>query len=426
MERVKGIEPSSQFGASDDVFLMGFFIITPRWTPPDVSTIVSTNMASIHRRPRSPFWHGAFRQGGKLVLRSTGSADKAVARRIADEWEQIARQAEAGTHIEQQTREVIVGILKRANVESHSIKTPSLKAFLDGWLASKLSALAKGSAWSYQKAIDGFLTWAGKKAAMPIAAVQPQDARAYIASLQSANYASKTVSVYGKVLRSAFKQAITDGLIPNNPFAAAIPKVAKSAVKAHRRGVFTPAELRMLLEAAKGRSEDWHTAVLVGIYTGARLRDCCRLQWDDIDLAEATLSLHQLKTGSRIQIPIHPALLEHLEALASRAGDQLAAYLTPSLAEAETGGAHGLSRQFAAIMREAGVSAGKTSSGTRRNQNERGFHSLRHTFISALAAADIPAELRMKLSGHADLKSHTGYTHTETSQLAEALRRMKI
>jgi len=32
----------------------------------------------------------------------------------------------------------------------------------------------------------------------------------------------------------------------------------------------------------------------------------------------------------------------------------------------------------------------------------------------------------MKLSGHADLKSHSGYTHTETSQLAEALRRMKV
>jgi integrase len=426
VERVKGIEPSSKFRMSTDVFLLSFFIIKPRWTRPDVSTSVSTEMASIHRRPRSPYWHGAFRQGAKLVLRSTGSTDKAVARRIADEWEQIARQAEGGTHIEQQTREVIVGILKRANVESHSIKTPSLKAFLDGWLASKLSALAKGSAWSYQKAVDGFLTWAGKKAGMPIAAIQPQDARAYIASLQSANYASKTVSVYGKVLRSAFKQAITDGLIPNNPFAAAIPKVAKGAVKAHRRGVFTPTELRMLLEAAKGHSEDWHTAVLVGICTGARLRDCCRLQWDDIDLAEATLNLHQLKTGSRIQIPIHPALLEHLEALASQAGDQAAAFLTPALAEAETGGAHGLSRQFAAIMREAGVSAGKTSSGTRRQQSERGFHSLRHTFISALAAADIPAELRMKLSGHADLKSHSGYTHTETSQLAEALRRMKV
>ena len=320
MERVKGIEPSSQFRTSTDVFLLGFFTVKLRWTPPNVSTNVSTRMASIHRRPRSPYWHGAFRQAGKLVLRSTGSTDKAVARRIADEWEQIAHQAEAGTHIEQQTREVIVGILKRANIDSHSIKTTALKAFLDGWLASKLSALAKGSAWSYQKSIDGFLTWAGKKAALPIAAIQPQDARAYIAGLQSANYASKTVSVYGKVLRSAFKQAVTDGLIPSNPFAAAIPKTTTVAGKTNRRGVFTSAELRMLLEAAQRRSQDWHTVVLVGIYTGARLRDCCRIEWEDIDLAEATLSLHQLKTGSRIQIPIHPALLEHLEAHASQTG----------------------------------------------------------------------------------------------------------
>ncbi len=150
-------------------------------------------MASIHRRPRSPYWHGAFRQAGKLVLRSTGSTDKAVARRIADEWEQIAHQAEAGTHIEQQTRDVIAGILKRANVESHSIKSQAVEAFLEAWLASKLSALAKGSAWSYQKSIDGFLTWAGKKAALPIAALQPQDARAYIAGLQSANYCTTTI-----------------------------------------------------------------------------------------------------------------------------------------------------------------------------------------------------------------------------------------
>jgi len=64
------------------------------------------------------------------------------------------------------------------------------------------------------------------------------------------------------------------------------------------------------------------------------------------------------------------------------------------------------------------------SEGTRRKKSEHGFHSLRHTYISALAAADIPAEPRMKLSGHAALKSHAVCTHTETQQLANALKRM--
>ncbi len=383
-------------------------------------------MASIHRRPRSPFWHGAFRQGGKLVFRSTGATDKAVARRIADEWEQVARQAEGGTHIESQTREVIVGILKRANVGYDGIKTSSVRQFLTDWLASKLASIAKGSSWSYRKAVEGFLTWADKKAELPLGAIQPQDARAYVANLQSENYAGKTVSIYGKVLRSAFKQAVTDGLITTNPFGSAIPKASKGANKAHQRGLFTAAEVRLLLDAAQKASTDWRTAVMVGVYTGARLRDCCRIKWEDLDLTQETLSLHQLKTGTRIQVPIHQELLHHLETIASSAGDHAAEFLTPTLARTESGGAHGLSMKFARIMRDAGVSAGKTSTGTRRKQNERGFHSLRHTFISALAAADIPAELRMKLSGHADLKSHSGYTHTETQQLANALKRVQF
>ena len=383
-------------------------------------------MASIHRRPRSPYWHGAFRQGGKLVLRSTGTADKAVALRIVDGWEQVAKQAEAGTHIESQTREVIIDILKRANVDHAGLKVTSIRQFLESWLASKMAGIAKGSSWSYRKAVEGFLASVEKKADMPLAAVQPQDARDYVADLQKGNYAGKTVAIYGKILRSAFKQAVTDGLIPNNPFGSAIPKPAKGATKAHQRGLFTASEVRLLLDAAQKTSVDWHTAVMVGVYTGARLRDCCRIRWEDLDLAQESLSLHQLKTGTRIQIPIHEELQQHLETLASSAGAQAAEFLTPKLAERETGGAHGLSLQFAAIMREAGVSAGKISSGTRRKQSERGFHSLRHTFISALAAADISAELRMKLSGHADLKSHSGYTHTETQQLASALKRVQF
>ncbi len=407
-------------------FYWDFDTLKQRWTPLIVSTSVSTPMASIHRRPRSPFWHGAFRQAGKLVFRSTGTADKAVALRIVDGWEQVARSAEAGTHIESQTREVIIDILKRANVDHAGLKVTTVRQFLEGWRDSKLAGLAKGSAWSYRKAVEGFLASVAKKADLPLAAVQPQDARAYVAGLQAANYAGKTVSVYGKILRSAFKQAVTDGLIPNNPFGSAIPKPSKGASQAHQRGVFTSAEVLLLLEAAKKRSSEWHTAVMVGAYTGARLRDCCRIKWEDLDLVGATLSLHQLKTGVRIQIPVHEELLKHISQRASEAGDARSEFLTPSLANAESGGAHGLSQGFVAIMREAGVSAGKISSGTRRRQSERGFHSLRHTFISALAAADIPAELRMKLSGHADLKSHTGYTHTETQQLANALKRVQF
>lgn len=383
-------------------------------------------MASVHRRPRSPFFHAAFRQGGKLVLRSTGTADRAVARRIADDWEQVGRQAEAGTLIESQTRSVIEGILKRANLDTRGVKPPTVRAFIEDWLESKLAGIAKGSAWSYRKATGSFLSWADRKAGMPLGAILPEDARAFVASLQSANYAPKSISVYGKVLRSAFKQGVTDGLIASNPFGSAIPQPKKAGRKAHQRGTFTQAEVRMLIEAARAVSTDWHTAVMVGAYTGARLRDCCRLRWEEVNLSAGTLLLHQLKTGADIELPLHPELQAHLEGLASKVGDTAIEFVTPTLASCETGGSRGLSIQFSKIMRDAGVTAGKTSEGTRRKQTERGFHALRHTFVSALAAADVSAELRMKLSGHADLKSHSGYTHTETQQLAGAMRKVSF
>ncbi len=66
------------------------------------------------------------------------------------------------------------------------------------------------------------------------------------------------------------------------------------------------------------------------------------------------------------------------------------------------------------------------TSSQRREPNERGFDSLLHTSISVLAAAESPSELRRQLGGHADLKSHIGYTHIENRQSAEALKRLQI
>ena len=40
-----------------------------------------------------------------------------------------------------------------------------------------------------------------------------------------------------------------------------------------------------------------------------------------------------------------------------------------------------------------------------------GFHSLRHTFVSELANADVPADVRRQISGHSDEKIHERYTH---------------
>ena len=85
----------------------------------------------------------------------------------------------------------------------------------------------------------------------------------------------------------------------------------------HSRRELTMEEIRRLLEAAKkveveGRGREWYLLFLIGIYTGLRLGDCCRLDWSQINLAQGVIQLVPRKTRRHHQrmvtIPIHPAL----------------------------------------------------------------------------------------------------------------------
>ena len=51
---------------------------------------------------------------------------------------------------------------------------------------------------------------------------------------------------------------------------------------------------------------------MIGIYTGLRLGDCCKLDWSQINIAQSVIQLMPQKTrrhhGRIVTIPIHPAL----------------------------------------------------------------------------------------------------------------------
>jgi integrase len=81
-----------------------------------------------------------------------------------------------------------------------------------------------------------------------------------------------------------------------------------------------------------------------------------------------------------------------------------------------------LSGRFTAIMQRAGIK-GKIM---RVVENGRGisslsFHSLRHSFTSALANAGVAEEVRMKLTGHSTRDVHAGYSHHEMELLRNAI-----
>ncbi len=115
---------------------------------------------------------------------------------------------------------------------------------------------------------------------------------------------------------------------------------------------------------------------------------------------------------------MHYHIIEHLNYLSTFHTE---GYLCPALAAKGPGGKHGLSESFKRIAVRAGLDIGIIEGKGVRKFTKRTFHSLRHSFNSALANAGVPEEIRMKLTGHTTRSSHVTYTHLEMSALKNAV-----
>jgi integrase len=286
-----------------------------------------------------------------------------------------------------------------------------------------------------------FKTHLGPKALKPLRAVTVRDVQGFLDARLKGGAASKTVSVDRKSLSSAFNTALKHGLILHNPVPATeIPKVVSS-----ERDVFASGQVAILLSTL-GRLEsgesityrigdaqqilrltpedarDWRTAILLGYYTGARLRDCVGMRLDNVDFNRSTILHKQQKTDQQVEIPMHSELERHLERIFST--DKPQEHLCSSLQKKCTGGAHGLSQTFKAIMRAAGLDPATAKGMGKRQFSRLSFHSLRHSFNSELANAGVGQEVRMKLTGHTTAEMNRRYTHHELKPLKQAIGKL--
>jgi len=120
-----------------------------------------------------------------------------------------------------------------------------------------------------------------------------------------------------------------------------------------------------------------------------------------------------------VTTPLHPDLLARLNALAGT--DKPEVFVMPQLAGQRVSGRRGLSETFKAIMRLAGVDTMTTQGAGNQMFSRRTFHSLRHSFTSALANRNVAPELRMRLTGHKTEGEHRRYTHHEMDTLRAAV-----
>lgn len=372
-------------------------------------------MASIHRRPRSPYWHAAWRDvHGSLILRSTKQTDRAKALSFALECERAEKLAGAGSLTEAQARRIVQDIMERAS-SGETLRTHSTAEWLREWLAGKEARKSASTAVRYGQIVEEFIGHLGDKANRSLASLAARDIQSFLTKRQKAGCSATTVSLDGKILRTALNQARREGLIPTNP-AEAVELPERDSVE---RGTFNPEEIKMLVGTAEG---EWKTLIRLGYYTGARLSDCCGMEWVGVEFALGTLTYRQGKTGKTVVVPLHADLLAHLEQLAS--SDQPQRFIMPEMAEKGPGGRHGLSEGFKRIVVKAGLDLQTVQGSGIRKISRRTFHALRHSFTSILANADVAPELRMKLTGHSSDAVHRGYTHHQLETLRAAIRKL--
>ncbi len=374
-------------------------------------------MASLFRKPGSPFYFAAFRDAlGRRVQRSTKQRSRTAALGVLVEWDKLAAHGRAGSLTEVQARKVADRILRDATGEGLHFHT--CRAWMQEWLASKRTLVAAKSIEKYEQVITDFLAHLGERAELSLAAIGPRDVRRFRDALADGGRSPSTVNqTIRKVLTAPFGAAMRLGYIPVNPCAGveALPDNDDAA-----RETFTPEQVKALLAAAKG---DWRGAILTGYFTGLRCGDVANLHWESVDMDARVLRVRTGKTKAKVVIPIHDELSRWLRAQTRGIAK---APVFPSLAGKGTGGRHGLSGLFRAVMDTAGVKGRilRGADGKGRKTSTLTFHSLRHSFISALANAGVAEEIRKRLCGHAHGGVHGDYTHHEIATLRAAVEKL--
>ena len=77
-------------------------------------------------------------------------------------------------------------------------------------------------------------------------------------------------------------------------------------------------------------------------------------------------------------------------------------------------------------MTRAGVDPMTVAGKGTRKFSKRTFHSLRHSFNSALANAGVAEEIRMKLTGHSSKAMNERYTHLQVATLKTAVNTLPL
>jgi integrase len=382
-------------------------------------------MASLHKQPGKPNWFCAFTTpDGQRHFKSTGTAHRKQAAEICRAWAKASLHGE--TLNADKAREIIAaGVADVLAASGETLPSATIREWCKRWLAIKEVENEATSHTRYQQAIRVFLEFIGSAADRNLESLTPNTLLQFRDDC-SRKVSTGTANTNLRIVRSCLNAAQQQSLLASNP--ASRVKFLKERGQSQRREM-TLEEIRRVLKVCG--DTPWRGLVLTGLYTGQRLGDCARLTWQQVDLANKSISFVTQKTGKRLSMRLADPLADYLSALPGV--DDPRAFVFPQFAAMGENVTASLSKGFAEeILIPAGLmlprpkhhaSTGKGRK-AKRQVNEVTFHSLRHSLVTMLKATGASNALAQMIVGHDSAAVSARYTHLSADDTADSMSKL--
>lgn len=402
-------------------------------------------MPSVHRQPRTPFWIGHFTDpNGKRIARSTKETERAAAMATAEKWQReadilaankskgpgdciqldnpsqlleafisLSQRAKAGTLNLNDGQKLVSDLLAASGQDR--LRNETTREVFAAFVRAKTTARSDSTAKAYKQFCEAFVSFLGKRADLPLANVTARDIEDFRDGELARGVCGASANHALKILTAPFNQARRLGHITHNPCEAVDAVGHEAAI----RKPFTAEELSALLAAA---DNEWRGMILLAYTTGFRISDCSRLKWADVNLSRGVITQRPKKERrDKAAKKQETVILDELREWLTANQGVGEAFVFPTIAKKPPSGASGTSTTFFKLMDKAHIVITNLSpAGSKRAFYDKGFHSLRHTFVSAATNAGVAKEIRMEQAGH-NSNVAKRYEHREVAAVKTAL-----
>lgn len=264
---------------------------------------------------------------------------------------------------------------------------------------------------AYASDLRAYLDWAERAGLDPLT-LSHRDLRGYLAEMDRARYARRTVGRRLAALRALFAYLTERGFAPSDPASVlATPKIPRRLPRVVPNDVLD-ALLEIPDDGTPLASRD--RAILETLYaTGMRVGELVGCRLADLDLREGQVRVLG-KGGKERILPLHATAVERLGRYVRDARPAITkGHAAERLFLSRTGrplATADVRRMLDRRLTGAGITAGISP------------HTLRHTFATHLLEAGADLRTVQELLGHVALSTTQTYTHVSIRRLREVHR----